>query len=54
MDGESRQAVQFGYGLNYLIDIETHIVDVEATTGEDHYEVAATRTMIERTEARFI
>jgi hypothetical protein len=45
--------VQFGYGLNYLIDIEnTVIVDVEATPARTYDEVAATKTMIERTEKR--
>lgn len=40
--------------LNYLIDIENAvIVDVEATPARTYDEVAATRTMIERTEARF-
>lgn len=43
----------FGYGLNYLID-NTHaiIVDVEATPARTDDEVAATRTMINRTKAR--
>jgi hypothetical protein len=35
--------VQFGYGLNYLIDIENAvIVDVEATPARTYDEVAAT------------
>jgi transposase len=43
--------VQFGYGLNYMIDIEyAVIVDVEATPAPTYDEVAATRVMIERTE----
>ncbi len=51
---KANKRVQFGYGLNYLIDIENAvIVDVEATPARTHDEVAATRTMIERTEARF-
>jgi len=45
--------VQFGYGLNYLIDIENAvIVDVEATPARTYDEVAATKTMITRTEER--
>jgi transposase len=51
---KANKRVQFGYGLNYLIDIENAvIVDVEATPARTYDEVAATRTMIERTEARF-
>ena len=43
--------MQFGYGLNYLIDIENAvIVDVEATPARTYDEVKATRTMLERTE----
>jgi hypothetical protein len=46
--------VQFGYGLNYLIDIDNAvIVDVEATPARTHDEVAATKTMLDRTEACF-
>ena len=46
--------MQFGYGLNYLIDTEhAVIVDVEATPARTFDEVAATRTMIDRTEAAF-
>jgi hypothetical protein len=46
--------VQFGYGLSYLIDIESAvIVDVEATPARTYDEVKATKTMIERTEQRF-
>jgi hypothetical protein len=45
--------VQFGYGLNYLIDVEHGIiVDVEATPARTFDEVAATRTMLERAEKR--
>jgi transposase len=48
---KANKRVQFGYGLNYLIDIEyAIIVDVEATPARTYDEVAATRTMIERTE----
>ena len=51
---KANKRVQFGYGLNYLIDIENAvIVDVEATPARTYDEVAATRTMIERTEACF-
>jgi hypothetical protein len=40
--------------LNYLIDIENAvIVDVEATPARTYDEVAATRTMIDRTEQVF-
>jgi hypothetical protein len=45
--------VQFGYGLNYLIDIENAvIVDVEATPARTYDEVTATKTMIKRTDER--
>jgi transposase len=51
---KANKRVQFGYGLNYLIDIENAvIVDVEATPARTYDEVAATKTMIERTERRF-
>jgi transposase len=51
---KANKRVQFGYGLNYLIDIENAvIVDVEATPARTYDEVAATQTMIERTERRF-
>jgi len=44
---------QFAYGLNYLVDNDhAIIVDVEATPGRTYDEVAATRTLIERTEVR--
>lgn len=50
---KANKRVQFGYGLNYLIDIEhAVIVDVEATPARTYDEVAATKTMIERTERR--
>jgi transposase len=50
---KANKRVQFGYGLNYLIDIENAvIVDVEATPARTYDEVAAARTMIERTEQR--
>ena len=51
---KANKRVQFGYGLNYLIDIENAvIVDVEATPARTYDEVAATKTMINRTEACF-
>jgi transposase len=51
---KANKRVQFGYGLNYLIDIENAvIVDVEATPARTSDEVAATKTMITRTEERF-
>jgi transposase len=50
---KANKRVQFGYGLNYLIDVENAvIVDVEATPARTYDEVAAARTMIERTERR--
>jgi hypothetical protein len=46
--------VQFGYGLNYLIDIENAvIVDVEPTPARTYDEVEATKKMLDRTERRF-
>lgn len=50
---KANKRVQFGYGLNYLIDIENAvIIDVEATPARTYDEVKATKTMIERTERR--
>jgi hypothetical protein len=50
---KANKRVQFGYGLNYLIDIEhAVIVDVEATPARTYDEVAATKTMLERTKRR--
>src|SRR3954449_158990 len=50
---KANKRVQFGYGLNYLIDIENAvIVDVEATPARTYDEVAATQTMIKRTKER--
>ena len=41
---KANKRVQFGYGLNYLIDIENAvIVDVEATPARTYDEVAATQ-----------
>jgi IS5 family transposase len=51
---KANKRVQFGYGLNYLIDIdEAVIVDVEATPARTYDEVEATKTMIDRTELCF-
>jgi hypothetical protein len=51
---KANKRVQFGYGLNYLIDNDhAIIVDVEATPARTYDEVVATRTMIERTDRRF-
>src|SRR5450432_3128314 len=51
---KANKRVQFGYGLNYLIDVENAIiVDVEATPARTYDEVAATKTMIKRTKRRF-
>lgn len=51
---KANKRVQFGYGLNYLVDVEhAVIVDVEATPAGTYDEIDATRAMIDRTEARF-
>jgi transposase len=51
---KANKRVQFGYGLNYLIDIDNAvIVDVEATPARTYDEVSATKTMLDRTEACF-
>jgi len=52
---KANKRVQFGYGLNYLIDIGPGavIVDVEATPARTYDEVAATKPMLERTEKTF-
>jgi transposase len=48
---KANKRVQFGYGLNYLIDIEyAVIVDVQATPARTYDEVGAAKTMLERTE----
>ena len=50
---KANKRVQFGYGLNYLIDIENAvIVDVEATPARTYDEVAVTKTMVKRTDER--
>src|SRR5204863_4233789 len=51
---KANKRVQFGYGLNYMIDLgHAVIVDVEATPARTYDEVAAARTMISRTETAF-
>jgi len=51
---KANKRVQFGYGLNYLIDIENAvIVDVEATPARTYDEVESTKTMLDRTERCF-
>jgi hypothetical protein len=51
---KAKKRAQFGYGLNYLIDIENAvIVDVEATPAPTCDEGAATQTMLDRAEERF-
>jgi len=51
---KANKRVQFGYGLNYMIDTgHAVIVDVEATPARTYDEVAATRTMSDRTEKAF-
>jgi transposase len=50
---KANKRVQFGYGLNYLIDIENAVIlDVEATPARTYDEVAATKIMIERAQKR--
>src|ERR1700752_3331854 len=51
---KANHRVQFGCGLNYLIDIENAvIVDVEPTPARTYDEVESTKTMPNRTERRF-
>jgi hypothetical protein len=48
---KANKRVQFGYGLNYLIDVEyAVIVDVEATPARTYDEVKCTQAMITRTD----
>src|SRR6266852_5344680 len=48
---KANKRVQFGYGLNYLIDIANAIiVDVEPTPARTYDEVESTKTMLDRTE----
>ena len=50
---KANKRVQFGYGLNYLLDTENAIiVDVEATPARTYDEVAATKLMVKRTNER--
>jgi transposase len=51
---KANKRVQFGYGLNYLIDLENAvIVDVEPTPARTYDEVESTKAMLARTEQRF-
>jgi transposase len=51
---KANKRVQFGYGLNYLIDMENAvIVDVEPTPARTYDEVESTKVMLRRTERRF-
>lgn len=51
---KANKRVQFGYGLNYLVDVENAvIVDVEATPARTYDEVVATQVMIDRTAGTF-
>ena len=51
---KANKRVQFGYGLNYLIDIaHAIIVDVEPTPARSSDEVWSTKTMLIRTERCF-
>jgi transposase len=51
---KANKRVQFGYGLNYLIDIENAvIIDVEPTPARTYDEVESTKAMLDRTERRF-
>jgi transposase len=50
---KANKRVQFGYGLNYLIDNDNAIiVDVEATPARTYDEVLVTQTMLDRTQDR--
>ena len=51
---KANKRVQFGYGLNYLIDIENAvIVDVEPTPAPTYDEVEAIKKMLDRTRRCF-
>ena len=51
---KGQMKVGFAYGTNYLIDLQRAIiVDVEATPARWSAEVAATKTVLERTQERF-
>ena len=48
---KANKRVQFGYGLNYLVDTENAvIVDVEPTPARTYDEVESTKIMLDRTE----
>jgi hypothetical protein len=50
---KANKRVQFGYGLNYLVDTENAaIVDVEPTPARTDDEVKSTKTRLDRTERR--
>jgi hypothetical protein len=50
---KANKRVQFGYGLNYLVDTENAvIVDVEPTPARTYDEVESTKTMLDPTERR--
>ncbi|HUN99578.1 MAG TPA: IS1182 family transposase [Bradyrhizobium sp.] len=51
---KGQMKVLFAYGINYLLDLQASIiVDVQATPARWSAEVAATKTMLERTETCF-
>lgn len=51
---KANKRVQFGYGLNYLIDnAHAIVVDVEATPARTYDEVASTKIMLKRTQKSF-
>jgi len=51
---KANKRVQFGYGLNYLIDNEhAVIVEVEATPARTYDEVASTKVMLDRAKRCF-
>lgn len=54
LTSKGKSKIAFAYGTNYLIDTKAAvIVDVEASPARGTAEVAATRTMIERTKECF-
>lgn len=54
LTNKGKSKIAFAYGDNYLIDTKASIiVDVEASPARWTAEVAATRTMIDRTTSRF-
>ena len=51
---KANKRVKFGYGLNYLIDVEhAVIVDVEPRPARTYDEVEVTKVMLDRTERCF-